>query len=191
MTRINLLPWREELKKQRTVEFYVILVIAVALGAGVWYAGRWHITGLVDYHEHRNSILEEEISRLERQIEEIEKLETVREQLLARMNIIEELQAGRPQIVHLFEEIATTIPEGVYLEELEQNGDSLSLAGVAESNARISNYMERLDGSEWLTDPDLEVIEVQDRESGRLSDFSLSVQQTDPSQGPDDGEDTE
>jgi type IV pilus assembly protein PilN len=87
--------------------------------------------------------------------------------------------------------IATTIPEGVYLEELDQNGDSLSVAGVAESNARISNYMERLDGSDWLTDPNLEVIEVQDRESGRLSDFSLSVQQTDPTRGSDDGEGTE
>lgn len=188
MTRINLLPWREELKKQRQVEFYVILGITAALGAAVWYAGHWHLTGLVDYHEHRNQMLQDEIARLDRQIEEIEELETLRDQLLARMNVIEELQAGRPQIVHLFEEVATTLPDGVYLERLEQRSDRLTIAGVAQSNARISDYMERLDDSAWLTDPDLEVIEVQERDSSRVSDFSLRIRQTQPNDAGDNGE---
>lgn len=191
MTRINLLPWREELKKQRQMELYVVLGIAAALAAAVWYGGRWHISGLVDYHEHRNQMLETEIAELDRQIEEIRNLETVRAQLLARMNVIEELQAGRPQIVHLFEEIATSIPEGVYLESLQQNSAKLTLTGVAQSNARVSSYMEGLDASPWLTDPDLEVIQVDNREGSRLSDFSLRVRQADPPSDADNGERTQ
>ncbi|WP_290650058.1 PilN domain-containing protein [Aquisalimonas sp.] len=191
MTRINLLPWREELKKQRQMEFYVVLGVAAALAAAVWYGGHWHISGLVDYHEHRNQMLETEIAELDRQIEEIRNLETVRAQLVARMNVIEELQAGRPQIVHLFEEIATSIPEGVYLKSLQQNSAKLTLTGVAQSNARVSSYMESLDASPWLTDPDLEVIQVDNREGSRLSDFSLRVRQTDPPSDTDNGEGTQ
>ena len=188
MTRINLLPWREELKKQRQVEFFIILGITAALGAAVWYAGHWHLSGLTDYHEHRNQILESEIAELDRQIEEIEQLETMRDQLLARMNVIEELQAGRPQIVHLFEEVATTLPDGVYLERLEQSSERLTIEGVAESNARVSDYMERLDNSPWLTDPNLQVIEVRDREGSRVSDFALRVQQSEPDEDALNGE---
>lgn len=191
MTRINLLPWREELKKQRQIEFLVILGIAAALAAAVWYGGRWHISGLVDYHEHRNRMLETEIAELERQIEEIEDLETVRDQLLARMNVIEELQAGRPQIVHLFEQIATTIPEGVYLRSLDQSSERLTISGVAQSNARVSRYMENLDESPWLTDPDLDVIQVDSREGSRVSDFTLRVRQSDPTRNEANGEATE
>ena len=188
MTRINLLPWREELKKQRQVEFFVILGLTAVLGVAIWYAGHWHLSGLVDYHEHRNQMLEDEIAELDRQIEEIEELETLRDQLLARMNVIEELQAGRPQIVHLFEEVATTLPEGVFLERLEKSSDSLTIEGVAESNARVSDYMERLDGSPWLADPDLQVIEVRDRDGSRVSDFSLRVQQSEPDEDELNGE---
>ncbi|MFV8834381.1 PilN domain-containing protein [Aquisalimonas sp.] len=188
MTRINLLPWREALKKQRTTEFYVILAITAALAAAVWYAGRWYIGDLVSHQEYRNQMLETEIAQLELQIEEIDELESVREQLLARMSVIEELQAGRPQVVHLFEEIATTIPDGVYLEELNQSGEQLTVSGVAQSNARVSTYMENLDGSSWLTAPDLDVIEVDDRQGSRVSRFTLRVDQTDPNR---DGEGAE
>lgn len=193
MTRINLLPWRDELKKQRTVEFYVILGVVAALGAATWYAGHWYYEGLISYHEHRNSILEDEISQLEQEIAEIDELDEQREQLLARMNVIEDLQAGRPQIVHLFEEVATSIPDGVYLESMEQNNDRISLSGVAESNARVSNYMEALDESPWLMDPDLDVIEVQEKGGARVSNFTLQVDQTTPDEGDgsDDGKATE
>lgn len=191
MTRINLLPWRETLKKQRTTEFYVILAVTAALAGAVWYAGHWYIGDLVSHQEHRNQMLENEISQLERQIEEIDELETVREQLLARMSVIEELQAGRPQVVHLFEEIATTIPEGVYLEQLEQSSDRLTVSGVAQSNARVSTYMENLDDSPWLTDPDLDVIEVDDRQGSRVSRFTLHVDQSDPNRDDSNGEGSE
>ena len=191
MTRINLLPWREELKKQRQTEFFVILGITAAIAVGVWYAGHWHWTGLIEYHEQRNAMIEDEIAQLEREIEEIEELETVRDQLLARMSVIEELQAGRPQIVHTFEEIATTLPDGVYLERLEQSSSQLTVSGVAQSNARVSSYMENLDASDWLREPELEVIEVTERDDGRISDFRLNVEQTDPGRDEDNGEDTE
>ncbi len=188
-TRINLLPWREELKKARQKRFFTVLGTTAALGAAVWFAGHTYLSGQIDYHERRNEMLRTEIRQLDRQIARIRELESTRDQLNARMEVIQELQRGRPQIVHLFEEMVTTLPEGLYLESLRQQGDRLILTGVGESNARVSTYMERLDGSGWLTDPSLDVIEVRDRDGIRVSNFTLRVRQTSPMPADADEED--
>ncbi|MEX0729569.1 MAG: PilN domain-containing protein [Aquisalimonadaceae bacterium] len=188
-TRINLLPWREELKKERQKQFYVILGVAAALGVGVWLGGRTHLSGQIDYHDLRNNMLRTEIRSLDRQITRIRELEAVRDQLNARMEVIKDLQSERPQIVHMFEQMVLTLPEGLYLQSLSQEGPNLTLTGVGQSNARVSSYMERLDGSDWLQDPDLTVIEVRQQDGIRVSDFTLRVIQSAPGNDTEDGED--
>ncbi|WP_435102950.1 PilN domain-containing protein [Arhodomonas sp. AD133] len=179
-TKINLLPWREAARKRREREFYVMLGIAAAIGAGIWFAVHTHLAGRIDYQERRNDLLRQEIAKLDRQIVKIRELEETKERLIARMNVIQELQQGRPQIVHLFQQFVATLPQGLYLSTLREKGDDITITGVAESNARVSSYMENLEGSPWLQDPDLTVIEVRDRNGHRVSDFTLTVQQTPP-----------
>lgn len=179
-TRINLLPWREELKKQRQTEFYVVLAVAAAVGLSVWLGGRWYLNTEIQHQQQRNEILQDEIRRLDRQIARIRDLERTREQLIARMDVIQNLQKGRPQIVHLFEQLVTTLPDGVFLESVRQQGNNITISGVGQSNARVSSYMEQLDASDWLSNPNLNVIEVRDREGIRVSNFTLRVSQTSP-----------
>ena len=185
-TKINLLPWREEVKRIRKNQFIGMVVIAAVLGLGVVFGGNVYLQGMIDHQEHRNQLLRSEISRLDTRIERIRELERTREQLEARMNVIQELQTGRPQIVHMFEELVTTLPDGVFLNSVAQQGGNITIIGVGQSNARVSSYMERLDGSPWFTDPNLDVIEVRDREGIRVSNFTLRVRQTSP--GADNGE---
>jgi len=157
-TRINLLPWREERRKKRERDFYGMLGGALALGALVWFGVHTHLEG-----------------RIGQQIVRIRELESTKEQLIARMNVIQRLQQGRPEVVHLFEQFAVTPPDGLYLDSIRQSGAEVTMTGVAESNARVSNFMENLDASEWLEDPDLSVIEVEQREGTRVSNFTLTV----------------
>lgn len=177
-TRINLLPWRAELRRARTRRFYVMLGGAVAVGVGIFFAGQTYYQGRIDFQERRNAILEQEIAQLEKRIVKIRDLEKTKERLIARMNVIQTLQQDRPQIVHLFEQFVSTLPSGLYLTGIEEDSANLTIQGVAESNARVSSYMENLDQSAWLDDPDLTVIEVRDREGVRISDFTLSVKQS-------------
>lgn len=144
-TRINLLPWREERRRRRQQAFLGMLGAAVVIGAGIWFAGLTYLNQQIDHQENRNNMLRAEIRELDRQIARISELEATRNQLNARMEVIQDLQRGRPQIVHMFEEMVLTLPDGLYLNSLRQQGDRLTLAGVGQSNARVSSYMERLD----------------------------------------------
>lgn len=180
MARINLLPWREERRRQLTQEFARQAVLGVILAAVVGGYGWYHARGLVEYQQDRNKFLEEQISVLQSEIKEIQNLEQTRKQLLARMNIIQRLQQRRPQVVHLFFEIADTLPDGVFLTELEQNGDTLTIKGRAESNARVSAYMRNLDASPWLKNPRLEVIETD--KTDRVNAFTLHLAQSSPNE---------
>lgn len=189
-THINLLPWREEEKKRRQTEFYVVLGVAALIGLTIWFGGRWHLNSEIQFQQQRNNILQQEIRTLDRQIARIRDLEATRQQLEARMRVIQELQTGRPQIVHLFEQMVLTLPDGVFLNTLRQQGGTITVTGVGQSNARVSNYMERLDSSDWLRDPNLDVIEVRDRGGIRVSNFTLRVQQTNP-KAADNGEEAQ
>ncbi|ROR34124.1 PilN domain-containing protein [Inmirania thermothiophila] len=177
MARINLLPWREELRRERQRRFYVTLggaTVAAAL-AVVWV--HLYINGLIEAQRTRNRFLEQEIARVDRQIKEIRELEKTRKQLLARMRIIQELQQSRPLAVRLFDEIARAVPEGVQLLRLAQQGDTLTIEGLAESNARVSALMRNLEASPILADPRLEVIQATRGEESRVRRFTLRVTQ--------------
>ncbi|HHZ87986.1 MAG TPA: pilus assembly protein PilN [Chromatiaceae bacterium] len=178
MTRINLLPWRsiERARKQR--EFLAMLGASAVACAMVVLYSHLHINGMITSQEARNSYLQQEITLVDARIKAIKDLEHTKSRLLARMEIIQELQGSRPQIVHLFDEIAGTVPDGVYLSKLSRQGKQLTIFGQAQSNARVSAYMRSLDQSEWLTNPKLSVIKNLKTARTRSSEFSLRVSQT-------------
>lgn len=177
MPRINLLPWREEQRKERLKNFVVAAVGAVLVGAATVGFARYTMSAMIDHQKARNQLLVNEIAELDKQIKEIINLEKQKERLLARMEIIEQLQRSRPEIVHLFDDLVRTVPEGVYLKHLKQSGKRLEFKGAAQSSTRVSAYMRNIDGSEWLTDPGLDVIETVDRGRQRDSQFTLFAQQ--------------
>ena len=180
MTRINLLPWREELRQEQKKQFVVMFVLTMVIGAAVVGLIHMVMSSEIDYQLSRNKFLGNEISKLDKEIAEISDLQKVRRSLLERMEVIQDLQGSRPSIVHLFTEIVGTVPNGVYLKSLVQTSTNLSMNGEAESNARVSTYMRNLSSSEWLKDPNLTVIEIEDKKVNRISTFTLTVKQTSP-----------
>lgn len=182
MARINLLPWREKLRKQRRREFGVMALgtlVLTLLGLGYWH---WYNQGLIDNQRDRNRFLEKEIATVDQQIREIKALEKTRRKLIARMKVIEDLQVSRPQIVHLFDELVTVVPDGAFLSRAKQSGKSLVLNGRAQSNARVSTYMRNIETSPWLNNPKLRIIEHkdQDRKKAAGSTFQLDLVQVVP-----------
>jgi type IV pilus assembly protein PilN len=167
MPRINLLPWRDEQRTKRRNQFFIGLAGGGAAAAAVILASNFIMDGIIDNQKDRNDLLKTEITALENKIEEIRNLEQSKDRLLARMAIIEQLQRSRPEIVHVFDELVRTLPDGVYLTGVNQNGKRLELRGNAESNTRVSAFMRNIDQSKWLTQPDLEVVEVKEATSNR------------------------
>lgn len=172
MPRINLLPWREEQRRERKLAFLVALgggTIAAVVAA---FAAYLLMASMVDAQQRRNAMLSGEIKQLDKQIEEINDLESSKQRFIARMEIIEKLQRSRPQIVHLFDEIVRTLPDGVYLTSVKQTDKRLKFQGVAQSSTRVSAFMRNIDGSEWLKEPELEVVES-GKEKSVGSSFTL------------------
>ena len=175
MAKINLLPWREERRKQRQQEFYVLLGMTAGAALLVVMAALWFIGMQIDAQNDRNSTLEREITALDAQIMEIEELDRQRDRLIARKEIIEELQATRSQMVHLFDELVRTLPEGVQLAGIKQGGTTLTLDGAAQSNARVSAYMRNLDASPWLKNSEIVRIEAKNTDKAVPYVFALRV----------------
>ena len=188
MPRINLLPWREEERKRRQQDFLVALagsvVVAIAVVAATWFA----FSQMIDAQEGRNQRLETEIAELEKSITEIDGLERQKERLLARMEIIEQLQKSRPEIVHLFDEMARQLPEGVYLTGMTQTGSEVEVRGVAQSSTRVSALMRQVDSSEWMTDPQVERVETTSAGSSRQAFFVVNMKQETPGSNEEDME---
>jgi len=160
MARINLLPWRAERRKQRQREFNAMLGFSAGLGLllfGLWFM---HVNALIDVRNKKIAFLNEEIRLVDIKLAEIATLEKTKADLLARKEIIEELQANRSQMVHLFDDLVKTIPEGIQLTSIKQEQNTLTLVGVAQSNARVSTYMRNFEKSEWISEPDLTIIEA-------------------------------
>lgn len=184
MARINLLPWRAELRKQQQKDFATAILLGVSLTAAIMLLVHTSISSRIDYQDARNNYLNLEISILDKKISEIQDLEAKKKRLLARMEIIQELQSSRPSSVHLFDELARTIPEGVYLTDLAQIDKNLTVNGFAQSNARVSAYMRNLESSLWLKDPVLNIIEAKPdanaKESYRRTGnrFTLQIKHT-------------
>ena len=183
MPRINLLPWREAQRRERKLAFLVALGIA-ALAAGVTAFAVYLMYGsMIEAQERRNNNLRAAIRTLDHQIEEINSLESAKQKFIARMEIIEKLQRSRPEIVHVFDEIVRTLPEGVYLTGVKQSGPRLKFEGIAQSSTRVSSFMRNIDGSQWLRNPELEVVQTA-KGSGPGSSFTLTADQV-TTAGPD------
>ncbi|MGI9303428.1 MAG: PilN domain-containing protein [Gammaproteobacteria bacterium] len=180
MARINLLPWREELRKDRQRRFLSSAVLALVLtGAGV-FGVHTYFNKEIAHQEQRNAFLDDKIKELDIKIAEIKDLETRRKALEDRMKVIRDLQVKRPQIVYLFEQLVQTLPDGTYLTSMSQKANNLALVGKSESNARVSAYMRNIEGSDWLADPRLDVIEAKEIQGARISDFRLNAKQSGP-----------
>ena len=177
MPRINLLPWREEQRKERQQNFLISAAGAVLTGIVTIMLVSWTFDRFISYQNQRNDILNNEIALLDKKIEEIKGLERQKERLLARMEIIEQLQKSRPEVVHLFDEMVRTLPDGVYLTSLKQVDRRLEIKGVAESTTRVSAYMRNIDVSEWLENPGLQVIETVEVGPKKNAEFGLTARQ--------------
>ncbi|MDH3635729.1 MAG: PilN domain-containing protein [Gammaproteobacteria bacterium] len=189
ITKINLLPWREELRQEQKKEFFMMAFMSIVLAGAIYGLVYFQMQSKIDYQLSRNNFMTNEIKKLDDEIKEIRELQKVRRSLVERMEVIQDLQASRPSIVHLFSEIVSTVPNGVYLESLTQTGSNLLINGEAESNARVSTYMRNLSASDWLKDPNLTVIEIEDITVNRISTFTLTVKQTSPNATEEESDD--
>lgn len=176
MARINLLPWRAERRKQRQKEFMTMLAVALSVGVATVLGGSMYMDAQIEGQQARNAYLEAQILQVGEQIKEIEGLEARKASLLQRKQVIETLQADRSQNVRLFEELVRTIPDGVRLVSIKQNGQELTLNGKTQSNARVSSYMRNLEASGLITNPKLGVIKTSDlREADRALPFDFEM----------------
>lgn len=177
MPRINLLPWREEERKKRQRDFLVatagaFVAAIVVVGLTMFFYGQ-----MIDGQKARNARLQAEIVELDKSIEEIDGLEAQKARLLARMEIIEQLQRSRPEIVHLFDEVTRQLPDGVYLTGMKQSGSAVEVTGIAQSSTRVSALMRQIDRSEWLTDPDVVKVETTEQGPARQARFIVTMKQ--------------
>jgi type IV pilus assembly protein PilN len=189
MSRINLLPWREELRKQKQQQFVVVSAGTAVVAGLLVLLTHMQISGLIDNQEQRNQFLDNEIAVLDKKIHKIKDLEKTKTALLARMDIIQQLQHSRPQSVHLMDQLVQTLPDGLYLNKINQKGNALTLSGSAQSNARVSAYMRNIDSSEWMAKPKLEVIKTKDGDTRRSAEFILRASQATPAKESKSGED--
>lgn len=187
MARINLLPWRAERQKERKKQFLIMLAFSAAAGFALWFGVDTYYDMQVSGQQERNAFLDGQITEVKQKITEIEELEKKKSNLLSRKQVIEELQANRSQMVHLFDALVRTIPDGVILTGLNQEGDKLTLEGRSQSYARVSNYMDNLAASGWMTKPDLSVIQAQDDITGLPHTFKLTVTLSNPNAKAEDG----
>ena len=181
MARINLLPWREQLREERKQRFLVTLAGVLIVAAGVVFLGDQYLSGAIEQQNARNEFVRKEIAVLDARIKEISELKTRRQQLLERMKIIQDLQSNRPITGRVFDQLVRTLPDGVYFTGLNMTGSTVAIVGAAESNNRVSSLMRNLDGSDWLAAPNLTEVKADiPGEMGQSNIFQLSVQQTMP-----------
>ena len=194
MAHINLLPWRDTLKREREIRFGIIAGISLAIAGLIVLGVHAYMQSLINYQQTRNRMLEQEISRLEKQIEEINTLQQKRERMVQRMEAIQALEASRNRPVHILSEIVERVPEGVHFVLLKQEREQLTLEGFAQSDARVASLMRDLDASEWLAQPSPKIIREEerrrtpgDRGGGRESKFfALSVKLESPRKPTED-----
>jgi type IV pilus assembly protein PilN len=171
--KINLLDWRTELANFRQQQFAAMLGLGLVVAAGSVFMVTIGVQGAIDHQRARNAFLQSQIAEMDKKIKEIEELEKVKANLLARMKVIEELQASRTAMVHFFDEIVNTLPDGVYIKTLKQAGSAVTVDGVAESNGRVSAYMKNIESSQWFAEPRLIVINTKDVAKRRQAEFQL------------------
>lgn len=176
-TRVNLLPWREIRRREKDRQLLSASIATWVLMVVVVFYAQWYMNDVIDHQKNRNSFLSSEISKLEKQIEEIEDLKRRKDALLARMEIIQRLQSDRTKIVHVFDDLVRKLPEGIYLTQFAKKKNTMALNGYAQSNARVSALMNSLEASDWFTNANLDVINVTPQGGSRISKFSLKVRE--------------
>lgn len=185
MAHINLLPWRERLREERKREFFTILVGVVIISAGILFLVDRYFNGEIDTQNSRNDFIRGEIAVLDERVAEINELRQQKEDIRSRMNVITDLQGTRPVIVRIFDELVKTLPDGVYYESLLRVENTISIEGTADSYARITELLRRLDDSDWFQESDLDDISAVETGNNSLSEafrFTLSLSLQLPSQ---------
>jgi len=174
MARINLLPWREERRKARQTQFNILAGMVGGAGAFTVVLLYLAMNTAISIQDQRNQYLTEQITLMDHQIEKIKGLQDTKQALLARMQIIQQLQQSRPIVVHLFDQLVKTLPPGVFLTAVTESGDNLTLEGTAESSARISTYLRNIDASPYMCDPNLTVVQKDPLKNG-AQHFSITA----------------
>ena len=183
MPRINLLPWRDQQRRERQLAFFVALGGAVAVAAVVAFVAYLMLGAMIDAQDERNLRLKSEIKILDKQIEEINDLEAQKQKFISRMQIIEKLQRSRPEVVHLFDELVKVMPDGTYLTSVKESNNKLKFEGVAQSSTRVSSLMRNIADSQWMRNPELEVVQTKNDAVG--SSFILDAEQVSVNNGDD------
>lgn len=180
MAHINLLPWRDELRKEKQKEFGILIGAFAVVAALVVGSLHLYQNARIERQKERNAYLDAEIKKLDAKIKEIEALTKERDRLIARMKAIEGLQRNRPLVVRFFDELVESLPEGVNVSQITQQGDKITITGEAQSNARVSSFMRNLEASDWLQNPQLDIIQAKDESGMRISSFTLRFSQVIP-----------
>lgn len=180
MAKINLRPWREELRAEKQKQFVVMILGAAIIAGGLAFLWKGEMDSRIAYQESRNAYIETAAKQLDKQIKEIEDLKRKRDELLARMQVIQDLQGKRPVIVRVFDELVRTLPDGLFYAELSKREDRLSIVGMSESNSRIASLMRRFEDSEWFTKPTLSNVASAENRRAGYSQFNLTVAQKTP-----------
>jgi type IV pilus assembly protein PilN len=175
MPRINLLPWRDEQRKERQLRFFAALGGAVVLSVAAAFVAYVMFGLMIDAQDSRNERLKSQIKVLDTQIEQINDLESQKQRFISRMQVIAQLQRSRPEVVHLFDEMVKIMPDGTYLTSVKESGNKLKFEGVAQSSTRVSSLMRNIADSQFLRNPDLEVVQTKSEAIG--SSFVLDAEQ--------------
>ena len=176
MPRINLVPWREAERKRKRQEFGVGAAAGVLLAGLIALVVNWQMKSTIENQQERNQYLRDQISELDKQIAEINALDQQKQNLIARMKVIEQLESSRPEIVHVFDQLVRTTPDGIYLTSVKQADRKIELKGLAQSSTRVASYMRNIDASEWLKEPALDILETKGSSDAGAS-FTLNAQQ--------------
>ncbi len=179
MTKINLLPWREERRQELKRQFFIVLVAMLLLGAGAVYLVNLQVEAQIEHQNQRNEFITQETRKLDAQIKEIAELKKQRTSLIERMKIIQDLQGNRPVIVQIFDDLVRTVPDGVFYRRVKASGESISITGYAESNNRVSNLMRNLDASPLFQAPNLSKVRTSNKDK-ESNEFDLTVQRQKP-----------
>lgn len=178
MIRVNLLPHRETRRRRQQQHFFVTLGIVVAVGAATWFAVHTYLSDRLENQNHRNKFLQEEIVKLDKEIDEIKKLKEQTAALLARKRVVETLQSNRSEVVHLLDQLVRQLPDGIYLKAIKQTGSRVTINGYTQSQARVSTLMRNLESSEFLDNPSLIEIKAVALGGTRLNEFTMNVNLT-------------
>ena len=175
MIRVNLLPHREIRRRRLQRQYFIMLGVVVAIGAAIALLVHTSLTGTFENQQRRNAYLQAEIVKLDKEIEDIKKLKEMTASLLARKKVVETLQTGRAEVVHLLDELARQLPDGLYLKSVKQQGNRVTITGYTQSQARVSTLMRNLDASPYLENSALIEVKAVPLGGSRINEFQLAV----------------